>query len=375
MVSLQPPNVVRPAWQRARFWIAIAVALVVGALAVVTFTGGPQRRLDPSSPAKEGSKALAVVLGQQGARITRTTSLATAERAGATVVVASPDGYSAEQLKGLRARSDRLVLVAPSEVSLPGLSIAAVPDDSLSGIEPAGCDWPGAAAGTVDLPDRTIRYSGSAQSCYDGAVVLDDGLVVLGSAGLLQNRHVGDTGVAALDVNAITDNGAARDVTWLLPGTEATGTAAASYWQLFPGGVRRAFVWLLAFGVLLVLWQGRRFGPVVAEPLPVVVRSAEVVEGHGRLYRRAGARDRAAAALRAATTARLIARFGLPRAAALHDVVAAVAPATGRDFTAVAEQLGGPPPADDAGLLRLAAVLDELEAAAGVPSGTKGTPS
>jgi hypothetical protein len=372
MVSVQPASVVRPAWQRARFWIAIAVALVIAALAVVTLTGGTQRPLDPSSPSKQGSKALAVVLGQRGARVTRTTSLTAAEQAGATVLVASPDSYSAEQLADLRARAARLVLVAPAEALPPGVSIES---GEASGRTSPDCDWPGAAAGTVELPDGTIRYSGGAQSCYGDAVVLDDGLVVLGSDELLTNRHVGDAGVAALDINAITDNGAANDITWLLPGTEATGTAAPTYWQLFPGGARRAFVWLLALGVLLVLWQARRFGPVVSEPLPVVVRSAEVVEGHGRLYRRAGARDLAAAALRAATTARLITRFGLPRGAALPEVVAAVAPATGREPGAVAQQLGGPPPTDDAGLLRLAAVLDALEEAAGVPSGTKGTPS
>ena len=374
MVSVQPASVVRPAWQRARFWIAIAAALVVGALAVVALTGQTQRPLDPSSPSKRGSKALAVVLVQHGARITRTDSLATAQHAGATVVVASPDSYDGEQLADLRARADRLVLVAPSAVTLSGASIAGSAPHSVAGPEPPGCDWPGAAAGTVDLPDGTIRYSGGMQSCYGGAVVFEDGLVVLGSADLLMNRHVGDQGVAALDVNAITDNGAALDITWLLPGTEATGTAAPTYWQLFPGGARRAFVWLLGLGVLLVLWQARRFGPVVSEPLPVVVRSAEVVEGHGRLYRRAGARDRAADALRSATTARLVARLGLPRRATLPEVVAAVTPATGREPAAVAQALGGPPPADDAGLLRLTADLDALEEAAGVPSATKGTP-
>ena len=371
-MSVQPASVVRPAWQRARFWIAIAVALVVAALAVVTLTGETQRPLDPSSASKRGSKALAVVLGQHGVRLTRTTSLTAAEQVGATVLVALPDSYSPDQLAHLRARAARLVLVAPAQALPPGVSIVSADG---SGHTSPDCEWPGAAAGTVDLPDATIRYSGGAQSCYGGAVVLDDGVVVLGSDELLTNRHVGDAGIAALDINAITDNGTANDLIWLLPGSEATGTGAPTYWQLFPGGARRAFVWLLALGVLLVLWQARRFGPVVSEPLPVVVRSAEVIEGHGRLYRRAGARDRAAAALRAGTTTRLITRFGLPRGAALPEVVAAVAPATGREPATVAQQLGGTPPTDDAGLLRLAAALDALEDAARVPSETKGMPS
>ncbi len=58
--------------------------------------------------------------------------------------------------------------------------------------------------------------------------------------------------------------------------------------------------------VLLALWRARRLGPVVPESLPVVVRAAEATEGRGRMYRRAGARDRAAGRLRAATRTRIV---------------------------------------------------------------------
>jgi hypothetical protein len=72
---------------------------------------------------------------------------------------------------------------------------------------------------------------------------------------------------------------------------------------------------LVALGVL-ALWRGRRLGPVVEEPLPVVVRAAETVEGRSRLYRKAGARDVAAEALRRAAVRRLGTALGLPRRAA-----------------------------------------------------------
>src|SRR5690606_41722785 len=55
---------------------------------------------------------------------------------------------------------------------------------------------------------------------------------------------------------------------------------------------------LIVVVVLLAWWQGRRLGPLVTEPLPVVVRASETVEGRGRLYRSRRARDRAAEALR-----------------------------------------------------------------------------
>ena len=45
---------VKPAWRRWRFWVAVAVLLVLGAVAVTGLTGGPARSLDPSSPSKSG---------------------------------------------------------------------------------------------------------------------------------------------------------------------------------------------------------------------------------------------------------------------------------------------------------------------------------
>ena len=46
------------------------------------------------------------------------------------------------------------------------------------------------------------------------------------------------------------------------------------------------------------VWRGRRFGPLVVENLPVVVRAGETREGRARLYQRSSARLRAADALR-----------------------------------------------------------------------------
>ena len=51
--------------------------------------------------------------------------------------------------------------------------------------------------------------------------------------------------------------------------------------------------------LVAAVWRGRRLGPIMTEPLPVTVARAETVEGHGRLYHRLNAYDRAAEALRA----------------------------------------------------------------------------
>jgi hypothetical protein len=142
-----------------------------------------------------------------------------------------------------------------------------------------------------------------------------------------------------------------------MPSVEDTGSGSPSVWDLFPPSAQRAFWWLLVVGVLLALWRGRRLGPVVTEPLPVVVRSVEVVEGHGRLYRRAQAREQVAGLLRSAALGRLANRLGLRRGASAADV------ATSVSRPGALETLTGATPLTDHALLQLAQELDALEAA------------
>ena len=47
--------------------------------------------------------------------------------------------------------------------------------------------------------------------------------------------------------------------------------------------------------VALLLWRVRRLGPLVTEPLPVIVKAIETARSRGRLYRKAGDRAHAAA--------------------------------------------------------------------------------
>ncbi len=112
---------------------------------------------------------------------------------------------------------------------------------------------------------------------------------------------------------------------------------------------------------LAALWRSRRLGPLVAEPLPVVVRASETVEGHGRLYRSRRSRSRAAEVLRDAARYRITARLALPAGADAAAVCAAVAALTGREPGAVRAILYGPAPRDDAALVALGQDMDALE--------------
>jgi hypothetical protein len=363
--EIAPAGLMRPVWRRARLWVVLALVAIAGGAILATLSNPPGRLLDPTSAHKNGSKALARLLARYGTTVKATTSLKAALGSGAEVLlVAVPDDYSTEQLRVMSSQIAHLVLVQPGTHALEAVASRLAPDRGGVPSESPGCADPGAqAAGRVSFPDDTIIYAGPGVRCYGGAVVASGGMAVLGSAAMLTNASLADRGVAALDINTITHDRAFASVSWLLPGGDTRGPGPASIWDLFPGWTFRVFWVLIAVGALAALWRARRLGGVVPEPLPVIVRAAEVVEGHGRLYARAGARDRAADALRAAALARLGHRLGLPRGADAEQVGAAAAPIVGRPPAEVVAILSGTAPADDLALQLLARDLDAVESA------------
>ena len=124
------------------------------------------------------------------------------------------------------------------------------------------------------------------------------------------------------------------------------------WWEL---AVVQAAIGLVAVGI----WRGRRLGPILSERLPVSVRAAETVEGHGRLYYRLRARDRAAMSLRAGARRRLSRVLGHGEDAAALS--ASVAARTGQQPGAVHQILFGPVPDTDDHLVDLARDLHRLE--------------
>jgi hypothetical protein len=148
---------------------------------------------------------------------------------------------------------------------------------------------------------------------------------------------------------------------WYRPSYQPPPGTEQGVVELIPDWVTAVWWQLVVAVALAAWWRARRLGPVVAEPLPVVVRAAEATEGRARLYRRGRSRGHAAAILRDAAVQRLRHRLGLPTAAPVEDVVAAVTARSTRPATDVAGALTGPDPLDDAALVRLADTLDALE--------------
>ncbi|HEX5495201.1 MAG TPA: DUF4350 domain-containing protein [Mycobacteriales bacterium] len=365
-------------WRRLR-WPLVVLLLVLAASAVIGLVGsGPPRgELDPAAADPAGSRALAMLLADRGVPVVRATGVSAAlDRAGrpGTLLVPFPDRVPADQLARLAAAysGDRLVLVGPGRRALAALRVDPMPH----GTAPVArrdpdCGLPAAdTAGDADL-GGTVYDPAGGTGCYPAAggstlVVTDraDGgrLVLVGAGDLMQNRRLDRRGNAALSLLLLGVDGSARGpaerVVWLMSGPGSAATGPPSLVDIAPRWLVLGAAQLLLASLVVALWRGRRLGPPVTEPLPVVVRAAETVEGRARLYRRAGARGHAAEALRAGALARLVPRLGLGVDPAPAATAAAVSARTGAAEPGAV--LFGPPPADDAGLVRLADQLDAV---------------
>jgi hypothetical protein len=369
----------RQRWRGLRGPLLILLAVLATAVLIGLAQAGVVRGdLDPAAVDPAGSRALATLLAQHGVTVRRVSEVddALASDADTAVLVAFPDRLPAGELRRLAGTVARLILVAPDAAALREASPDVLPTGSavVSGRAP-GCDYPAAAAaGDADLGGRSYDVRPKPGGllgirCYDGTLVVGSSvngspLVVLGTGTPLRNESLAHRGNAALALNLLGADGSFRELRWLMSSPGAAGDGRATLIDLVPRWVPPLALQLLIAGLLVVLWRARRLGPPVLEPLPVVVRAAETVEGRARLYRRGQARDRAAEALRAGALARIVPRLRLgispPRAA----VVSAVAARSGRPGPEVADLLYGGPPADDQALVRLADELDRLTTAA-----------
>jgi len=373
-----------PAWRRWRAPAAVALVVLLGGLIVALLqvpapVAGP---LDPDDTGPAGAHAVVALLRSRGQTVIRagstTAAAAQAWARGTTLVVTSPQRLSGGDLTVLARLRGSLLLVAPGRAALAALAPeVTLARPALVRDLPPRCDLPGAAAaGDAELGGLLLRSTApGAWRCYpEGAatpsllasLVRYDSrgrlITVLGTGAPLANSGLGSHGNAALALNLLA---ASPRIVWLVPSPLPAPGAASSgrrpLTSLIPGQVYAVAIQLGVVVVLLALWRMRRLGPLVTEPLPVVVRACETVEGHGRLYRSRRARDRAAAALREAALGRIVARLGLPRDVPAYAVCRELASRTGRDPGEVRALLFGEVPGDDAALVRLADGLDALE--------------
>jgi hypothetical protein len=369
-VSARHTTTPRDAWRRVRLPVILGLVFVVVAV-VQTLVGGTVSvdRLDPEAAGPQGGRALATLLRDHGVDVRRVE--APTGGSDTTVFVPVPALVDALQPGAIAAAAGaaELVIAEPGDDDIGPLRVpVAIADErDERTVEPA-CDQPDAvAAGSARMGGVVFGAAGDATGCYaTGGLasfveVARDGrrVTLLGSGSFMTNDRLGDAGNAALALRLLTRH---PTLEWVYPhAAPPSAEQGQSLASLLP---HRLYVLLAELGVaalLLALWRARRLGPVVVEPLPVVVRAAEAVEGRARLYESAAARGRAADALRAGLRDRLVRALGLAPDAPRETLVAAVTARAARDAVAVDTLLYGPPPADDEALVRLATELDRLD--------------
>ena len=370
-------------WRRWRAPAAVVAIILAGGVVIAMLQVGPPAtgQLDPRSVGPGGTHALAALLAGQGKHVstavTAAAALEPARGAHTALVITHPGLLGTSSLLELAATRADLLIVAPSPRALRDLtSDVAVAARAPVASRAPGCTWPGARlAGPADMGGLLLRSAApGGWRCYPVSRAAGEPgryaslvryrsggriVTVLGTGAPLTNRYLGRDGNASLALNLLTGD---SRIVWLVPGpVAAAGQGSRSVSGLIPAPVYLVCVEIAVALVLAALWRMRRFGPLVFEPLPVVVRASETAEGHGRLYRSRHARGRAAAALRAASVARITARTGLPPAASPEAVCRELARRTGRGEQQIQALLFGPAPGDDAALVKLAHDLDALE--------------
>ncbi|KRE84285.1 DUF4350 domain-containing protein [Arthrobacter sp. Soil764] len=371
-----------PGWLRRHRGMAAAGMVAAAALALVVGTQlapkGDAAPLSVHNAGPNGARALGQILGRHGVSVhspDRFDAALDDLRAGSspTLLLYDRNGIlDAQQLSLLKAEAERVVVVSPRLETLTaldtGIRQAGVVPDAFQVLDP-GCSHPDAeAAGQVTgqvTRQGAFVYDGG-MSCFRAAgtagmlAISSDGrLAVLGSTAVLGNERLDELGNAALAIRML---GSSPDLVWYLPsiadaavsGTGETLDDLAPDWARFLGP------WLLLVAATAVAWRGRRHGPLVFEPLPVVVKAVETAEGRARLYQDSRAIDRARDNLRAGLLVRLSGKLRMGPAATAEETISAAARLLDRDAAEI-RALINERPASEARLVAWSQALDKLE--------------
>lgn len=370
-------------------WVLVAAGLLLGVVVLGYLTRSDTDSIPMSThnPDPTGTRALAQVAMDRGLSIRQIDSLVDARITSpdTTTLVMTRSGY-------LQSHQALSVLSYPGPIVVLGNSpeVARAMENTFQyqtrsgGLTDASCSDPGAlAAGTIhSTGPQWIVPPDDAITCFPG----DDGAVMVvvpregkgtvtfvADESIAMNSEITTAGHAALMLrliggheNAVWYAGSMYDttsLTWRDPNAGAPGQfeGVEPSTDFLPPGTGNALYGLALALIVVAWWRARRFGPIVYERLPVVVRAAETTRGRARMYRASRAFGRAAASLRAAAAVRMGQRVGVPRSADRETLSAALSRASGWTRDDVDSTLFGPPPRNEAEMMTLLTRIDTLE--------------
>lgn len=376
-----------------RGWVLLGLGLLVGA-GLLTWANlaraGSLEPLHPENPEEDGARALAQVLEQQGVQVdvvTGDAELREADPGPATLlVVTSSNELGTTTYPALRAAMSQVagsVLVSPTALALEELGLPVRVGTPTGGRIEASCDLAAVQDLTLDASGPTYEVSGDPvgqdqDTCFTsgsgaelpGLLLRVDEVHLLGGASAMSNDTIDEADNAAVMLRLL---GSQERVLWYVAdetdlAVDDTRADAQGLGELLPDWLVPGLVLLGGALLAAMLWQGRRFGPLVVEPLPVTVRADETETSRGRLYRAARDQQHAADALRAHTRARWRARLGVSPVVGddeLVDLLLRHLTATRPERRFTRDELHAlvhdGPVADDRGLTRLAAGLAALD--------------
>ncbi len=352
--------------------VAVALGLVIwGQVA----PKGDGVSLSVHNPGPNGAQAVSQILGRHGVSVRdsntykdATTALANSDSP--TLLLHDPNGFLDEsRLRELSSAAERVVVVSPRLQTLAaldsGISQAGVVPEASPVLEP-GCSLPDAQAAGAVSGESGFVYDGGT-SCYRPtastagllAVGGDGHVSVLGSTAILSNARLDELGNAALAIRML---GNSPDLVWYLPSVADLDTSGSPQTldELAPDWARFLGLWLALVALAAILWRGRRHGPLVFEPLPVVVKAVETAEGRARLYHDSHAIDQARDNLRAGTLVRLARKLRLGPGATADGTAEAAARFLDRPPHDI-KQLLNERPRNEARLVAWSQELDTLE--------------
>ncbi|MBW8173719.1 DUF4350 domain-containing protein [Ornithinimicrobium sp. Arc0846-15] len=380
-----PSSAPKPRRIRAAY-VAVAVLAALCLIVLSLLNVSTETPYDPENSGPNGWQALHEVLEDQGVsvEVVRGLNEFPSSVDGATVLVVGTTNLSPESGQDLlqqTAAADKMVVLNPasnigSVLDLP----LRISSGSTAAREPV-CDSPIFRDGdtiseagealilTTRVPEATTCLPPSAG--FEAGGAQGGSLVSFPASDTSPELWVG--GVADAFTNAsVTQDANAALALRLLGGTDTL------YWYI-PTSADLALgnpqtlgdvlpVWLAPTAAMLgvtalaaMFIRGRRLGPIVAEPLPVTIKSMELVDARARLYERGDANAHAYRALQVAALARWAKLLGLGRGATPESIVAEVSSYTGAPEAHVASLLVDQPVSDDKSFVQAARDLHALE--------------
>ncbi|MCM3907124.1 DUF4350 domain-containing protein [Trueperella bernardiae] len=355
--------------KRSRTGILLSLIAVL-ALAVIALVDIPQQGepYSPTSTASTGTRALAQILKNHGVDVSEVSPLEAMDSADTdTTLVIDPSFYAPTEVTEDLVNSRATIVVLGDSSSMYDFGFEGYTESFPPIPVAAKCQDPDAqeARGISPLslafrPDRERDVTG----CFPqlggyGWVQLTSNpkISLILDPTFLTNEYLADHGNAAFAMRKL---GTQPKVLWVSGDYWESEMRTTPQWAGLPTWFYPLLVGLVLTALWWAFYRGRRFGKLVAEPMPVVVPASEADAGRGQLYHRGRATEHAARALRAGTISR-VARGRLSPASPREVVVDVLARVSGRDPSAIDALFYSFPITSDADLSRLADQLDEFE--------------